>query len=158
MSATAVSCYRQRIATAVAAGLGAGATETRHHPALFPSAASSIAHLEYAVHLPTTTLTGPRRRMRTAGGVDDGAEGARSASIVRIRWAYRLRIGTEIADLDAASDLEAAVFAALAAIPGAEVPVMVPESVSRSAARVEDAAEFQITTIELRLEHRTQLQ
>jgi len=158
MAAPSVSVLRQRIASALAIGLGSGARESTNHPELFPRDAASVQHLAFAVSVTETSLLDGRRRMRTQGGASDGTEGAFSESTIRIRWAYRLRIGSTVADMDAATDTEQAVFAALADTDGSGFGPLIPQRIQRQAALTDEGVEFQITTIEMTCQHRYQLQ
>lgn len=157
MAAPSVSVLRSRIATAVASGLGSGARESTNHPDAFPRDAASVAHKSFSVSVPETLILDGRRRMQSSGGLNDATQGAYSESTIRVRWAYRLRIGSVVEDLDAATDTETAVFAALASMDRTGFGPLVTQRVLRQPAINDGGTEFQITTLELTCPHRYQL-
>ncbi len=150
MSFLSIREIRQRLITTVAAGLGDGARHTTNYPGVFPRDAASVQHRAFSVSMPSTAAADGRRRMATAspGG------GTFSETVIRIQWAWMLRVGSVSDDIDAASDSEQDVLDAIAKMDRTGIGVLVWQRTVRDPGGwTDDGPEYQVTTIEFTAPH-----
>jgi hypothetical protein len=163
VSAPKISAIRAQLLAGLHAGLEAAdptgtPTASQHPPGVFGFEPLTVEHLAYQVAAPDTGVRDPVRRQVTRGGTNDRTGGALSDTRFLLQWMWRLRVGAENADYDAAVESEEHVWAALGGIDRSGW-VGVPESIRRDTVVVqgEIGTSVLMVTIRLRTRHRYML-
>lgn len=95
--------------------------------------ADDLQARSWAVGLPDTVVTDPRRRVRTRRGTE---EGMLCRTTIRVRLVTRIRPEGQRADLQAALEAERRVLQAVGAVDLAGIGILAPSAIRRTAAGV----------------------